>query len=113
MNMMKYKDYLGTVEYTPEDHCLYGKIAYIRDLVNYEATTVAELEVNFKEAVDDYIESCMHLGIKPQKPFKGSFNVRAGSDLHRAAVMASGDTTLNAFVCDAIKEKLERSGYSI
>lgn len=44
MSMLEYKGYLGTVEYSAQDHCLYGKLAYIRDLVNYEATSVEELE---------------------------------------------------------------------
>lgn len=55
MNMLEYKGYYGTAEYSAEDHCLYGKLAYIRDLVNYEATTVKNLEKAFKEAVDDYL----------------------------------------------------------
>lgn len=108
MSMMEYKGYLGTVEYSAEDHCLYGKLAFIRDLVNYEATTVDGLETEFRAAVDDYLKSCKELGKEPNIPFKGSFNVRTGPDLHRQAVIASGDQSLNAFVCEAIKEKIER-----
>ncbi|TBR42841.1 type II toxin-antitoxin system HicB family antitoxin [Marinomonas agarivorans] len=108
MNMMEYKGYLGTVEYSSEDHCLYGKLAYIRDLVNYEANTVADLEAEFRLAVDDYLATCHQMEKEPNKPFKGSFNVRTGPELHRAAVVASKGQSLNAFVCDAIKEKVKR-----
>jgi predicted HicB family RNase H-like nuclease len=108
MSMMEYKGYLGTVEYSREDHCLYGQLAYIRDLVNYEATTVEELEHKFKAAVDDYLQSCEEVGKEPNVPCKGAFNVRTGPELHRAAVLASEGQTLNAFVCDAIREKVER-----
>ncbi len=110
MNMMQYKGYLGTVEYSAEDHCLYGKIAYIRDLVNYEATDISALEREFKAAVDDYLADCEQLGVEPNQPFKGSFNIRTGSDLHRRAVLAAGDKSLNAFVCEAISEKITRTG---
>jgi len=108
MSMMTYKNYFGTVQYSAEDKCLFGKLAFIRDLVNYEATTVERLEIEFKAAVDDYLKQCEETKKQPDSPCKGTFNVRTGSPLHRQAVMASGDRSLNAFVIEAIQEKLER-----
>lgn len=108
MNAMEYKGYFGTVEYSAADHCLYGKLAYIRDLINYEATTVEDLERRFRAAVDDYLASCKARGKQPNRRFKGSFSVRTGPELHKAAVIASGGKSLNAFVCEAIHEKIER-----
>ena len=108
MSLIKYKNYLGTVEYSQEDQCLYGKVAYIRDLVNYEADSAIGLELAFEEAVDSYLHDCEKLDKEPNVPFKGSFNVRTGPDLHRAAVIHAKQQSLNAFVCDAIKEKIER-----
>ena len=64
MNLLEYKRYLGTVEYSLEDHCLYGKLAYIRDLVNYEATSVDELEREFRMSVDGYLQECKRQGRK-------------------------------------------------
>ena len=111
MSMMEYKGYFGTVEYSAEDHCLYGKLAYIRDLVNYEATSVEALEREFQVSVDDYLAFCDQQGKEPNKPCKGSFNVRTGSELHKAAVLASGAQSLNAFVCEAIRDKVrQRAG---
>jgi predicted HicB family RNase H-like nuclease len=57
-NTLKYKSYLGTVEYSNEDNCLYGKIIGIDDLVNYEAQSVEELKNNFKESIEDYLTTC-------------------------------------------------------
>ncbi len=111
MNMFEYKGYLGTVEYSAADKCLHGKLAFIRDLVNYESNTVEGLETEFKSAVDDYLESCKALGREPNIPFKGSFNVRTSPKLHRTLAIAAADTSLNAYVCDAIKEKLHRDGF--
>lgn len=103
---MEYKDYLGTVEYSSEDHCLYGKLAFIRDLVNYEAQTVTELEQAFQASVDYYLESCKKRGKKPDTPLKGGFNVRISPELHRKAVMAAGEKSLNSFVAEAIEYRL-------
>lgn len=55
--------------------------------MNYEATDVTGLETNFKEAVDDYLKLCQRHGKQPEKPFKGSFNVRIPSELHRTAAI--------------------------
>ncbi|EAA5422138.1 toxin-antitoxin system HicB family antitoxin, partial [Salmonella enterica subsp. enterica] len=51
MKHLKYKGYLGTVEPDFENNVLYGKLAFIRDLVTYEASTLAELEQEFKTSV--------------------------------------------------------------
>jgi predicted HicB family RNase H-like nuclease len=39
----------------------YGKIAFIRDLVNYEAQDGQNLLTSFHEAVDDYLDDCKTL----------------------------------------------------
>lgn len=108
MSYFEYKGYSGTIEPEIESGTLFGKLAFIRDLVTYEASTLPELEKEFQTSVNLYLESCAQLGREPNKPFKGSFNVRTGPDLHRAAVIASGDKSLNAFICEAISEKVER-----
>ena len=82
-NYLKHKGYIGTVEFSAEDKCLYGKIIGINDLVNYEAQSVEELTDAFNEAVEDYLKTCEQLGKEPDKFFKGVFNVRAGSPRHR------------------------------
>ena len=108
MTYLEYKGYSGTIEAQLESGNLFGKLAFIRDLVTYEAETIIDLEKEFKISVDQYLQDCEELNRKPNKPFKGSFNVRTGSELHRAAVMAMDDMSLNAFVCEAIKEKVSR-----
>ena len=54
---LKYKSYLGSIEYSAEDKCFFGKFLGITDLVLYEGNTVEELEKSFKYMVDDYIET--------------------------------------------------------
>lgn len=110
MSYLKYKGYLGTIEPDLETGELFGKLAFIRDLVTYEAETLKALEQEFKNSVDEYLASCSELNKQPDQPFKGTFNVRISPELHRKAVLASGDSSLNAFVSEAIQEKLVRLG---
>ena len=108
MTYLNHKGYLGTIEPDLEEGSLFGKVAFIRDLVTYEARDLKTLEKEFQKSVDDYLAFCAERGKEPNKPLKGSFNVRTGYELHRAAVMAAGEESLNAFVCAAIREKLSR-----
>ena len=105
---MTYKGYYGSVHYHDEDQVFHGKIEFIRSLVNYEGTDVKNLRAAFEQSVDDYLELCQEEGIKPEMPFKGSFNVRTGADLHRrAALLAkSKGTNLNAIITDALEKYL-------
>lgn len=106
MTYLRYNEYLGTIEPELESNTLFGKLAFIRDTVIYEATTLKELDAEFRRSVDEYLLSCEELGRIPQKPCKGSFNIRTGEELHREAVIAAGGQSLNSFVCDAIREKI-------
>ncbi|WP_072680708.1 type II toxin-antitoxin system HicB family antitoxin [Arcobacter sp. LA11] len=85
-NTIEYNGYIGTIEYSQEDKCFFGKLDMINDLVTFEANNADDLEENFRNSVDEYIETCKQLGREPQKAFKGVFNVRTGSELHMAAV---------------------------
>jgi len=82
-NTIEYKGYIGSIEYSSEDKCFFGKLEMIDDLVTFEATSAQELEDNFHNAVDDYLETCKALEREPQKVYKGVFNVRIEPELHR------------------------------
>jgi len=107
-DVMTYKGYFGTVRYSAEDEVFHGKIEAINDLIVYEGTSVKELKKAFHEAVEDYLETCNEMGREPQKPFKGSFNVRIPSDLHRKAVKKAFmmGISLNQLVQKALEEKV-------
>lgn len=107
-NIMKYKEYYATVNYEDETSTFYGQIEDIDDLVSFESDTVTGLKTEFKNAVEEYLEFCRENGKRPDKPYKGSFNVRVGSELHKKAVMMAriSNMSLNQFVELAIKEKV-------
>jgi predicted HicB family RNase H-like nuclease len=52
-------------------------------------------------------------GRAPEQPFSGSFNVRAGTDLHRHAVLLAKErgTTLNRVVSEALIRYLQQEGH--
>ena len=108
MRQLEYKGYTGTIEYSREDDLLYGKVLGIRSLISYEGKTGKELEEDFKEAVDTYLKDCKEQGLEPEKPFKGSFNIRISPKLHKkAALLAMKDKmSLNNFVAESIKERI-------
>ena len=108
MKNLEYKGYTGTIEYNKEDGLLYGKVLGIRGLISYEGNTGKELEADFIAAIDSYIVDCKQDSVAPEKPFKGSFNVRISPKLHRkAALLAMKDKmSLNSFVAESIRQKI-------
>ncbi|KJV07178.1 type II toxin-antitoxin system HicB family antitoxin [Methylocucumis oryzae] len=110
MNILKYKEYEGTAEIDTDRQVCRGKILFINDLVTYEASTPADLQIEFQNAVDDYLETCRDLGREAQKPLKGQFNVRISPELHKQATLKSirDNTSLN----DVMKKALESFLYS-
>ncbi|PTW62050.1 hypothetical protein C8N35_10183 [Breoghania corrubedonensis] len=64
---MTYKGYSAHIEYD-EDGILFSQIAGTRDGVGFHAENVETLRASFREAVDDYIETCGRIGKDPQRP---------------------------------------------
>ena len=79
---MKYRGYVGSVDFSEEDNLLFGKVLGIRSLILYEGITCKEVVQGFHEAVDGYLLTCEQEGIAPEVPYKGSFNVRIAPGLH-------------------------------
>jgi len=116
MKNLEYKGYTGSIEYSKEDDLLYGKVLGIRGLISYEGTTGHDLEADFGGAIDTYMTDCKRDGITPEKPFKGSFNIRISPRLHRKAALLAieGKMSLNNFVAESIRERIvKESGTQI
>lgn len=108
MDMLEYKGYYGSVSISLEDNCLFGKLEFIRPLVNFEGQTIKKLVKSFHEAVDDYLNDCEQRGVEPEKSCKGTYNVRVGHDLHLQAALAAhkNNMSLNEFTKTALKHEL-------
>jgi len=62
---LQYKNFSASVHFSAEDGVYYGKLVGTNDVVNFEGCSVSELKKSFREAVDDYLDSCKRLGKKP------------------------------------------------
>ena len=104
-NVMEYKGYCGTIEYSAADNILFGKVLGINGLISFEGDNIQSLKKHFEGAVDDYLEMCNEKGVEPQKAYKGKFNVRVSPELHKRLVhfSVSNGQTLNSVVEEAIK----------
>ena len=103
-NAMIHKGYTGTVEYSEEDACLFGRIAGISDIITYEGESVTEIRKAFEDAVDDYLKHCEETGKKPNKPYSGKFVLRLDPSIHaQLAVKAQASgKSLNQYAAEVL-----------
>ena len=108
MKNLEYKGYTGSIEYSKEDGQLYGKVLGIKGLISYEGDTGKKLEADFMDAINTYLADCIKDRVEPEKPFKGSFNVRIPPKLHRKAALLAMEenSSLNSFVAESIRERI-------
>jgi predicted HicB family RNase H-like nuclease len=66
---LAYRGYRGTINFSAELQCFYGKIEDISLLVCYEGDTRTTLQDAFERAVDDYLLNCARMGRSPERPF--------------------------------------------
>jgi predicted HicB family RNase H-like nuclease len=107
-NKLHYKNYTGSVNFSEEDAVFHGKVIGIKALITFEGDNVEAIKNDFYNAVDEYLDFCSTKGIKPEKPFKGSFNVRINADLHRKLAITASNrgVSLNTFVNEAIRQSI-------
>ena len=82
-NILRYKEYIGSVEISEAEGFLYGRVLGIQEKIDYQAVKADELVEHFHQAVDIYLDRCRKDGVSPEIPYKGSFNVRIAPALHR------------------------------
>lgn len=110
MGALKYKDFVASLEYSDVDDVFYGKILGVNDLILFEGSSVEELKQAFEEAVEDYLELCKEMDKNPYKSFKGSFNVRIPTDLHKKIFFRAQKTglSLNQFIKTVLEKEIEQ-----
>lgn len=105
MGLLKYKGYTGSVDYSEEDNCLYGKVLGMsKDAITYEGLDINGLRKDFEEAIDDYLVLCKAQGREPRVPYSGNLNIRITPEIHsRIAMMAmQAGTTINGFIRETL-----------
>ena len=105
-NILEYKGYYTKIVYDSELNVLVGKLEGINDLVCFESEDASKIVDEFHLAVDDYLIMCEDNGFIPNKTYKGTFNVRIKSDLHKkiSQYAFKEDKSLNSVVEEAIAE---------
>jgi len=101
MGTLKYKGYTGSVEYSEDDNCLFGKVQGMgKHFISYEGTSIEELKADFISAIDDYLEDCKVQGTEPHKPYTGRLNIRIPSEVHSrlAALSKEQGISINALI---------------
>lgn len=109
--MMKYKGYVGKVEFDDEAEIFHGEVLDTRDVITFQGKSVAELRKAFRASVDDYLAFCQERGEEPNRPFSGQFVTRIPVELHRhvnRAASMSGKS-LNAWVAEQLQIAVERA----
>lgn len=106
-NSLIYEGYPARIEFSSEDECFIGHIAGIKDVVGFHGETVAELKTAFKEAVDDYIETCNAVGKIPQKPYSGKLMLRIRPEIHAAVATAAqlSGQSINQWASEALNRE--------
>jgi predicted HicB family RNase H-like nuclease len=79
-------------------------IAGINDIVRFHDESIAKLRTAFKEAVDDYLETCEKLNRSPQKPYSGKLMLRVPPEVHAAVAMAAevSGKSINQWAAEAL-----------
>lgn len=75
--LLSYKGYHGTVEFSLKDKTLYGQVIDVNSLISYEGQNLTELEADFHEAVNDYLTMCQKHGETPEKAYSHNESLNA------------------------------------
>lgn len=110
-NVVSHRGYSATIAFDADDGVFFGRVAGIADGVGFHADTVDGLLHAFREAVDDYLETCAAVGRKPDKPYSGKLMLRVDPAVHAQAALAAelAGQSLNQFGEEALRSVAERT----
>ncbi len=107
MGNLKYKGYIGSVDYSEQDNVLFGRVLGMsKDAITYEGTTIDELKADFEAAVEHYLATCAANGVEPRKAYTGLLNIRISPDVHGqlASLAQKFGTSINSVIKNAIAD---------
>ena len=114
-NILTYKGYYTKIVFDSEIMMMTGIIEDINDLIYFESKDAETIINEFHKAVDDYLNFCKENDIEPDKAYKGTFNVRIDTDLHKKISQYAflNNKSLNAAVEESIRYFVEYKPYKI
>lgn len=104
--MLEYKGYHAKISFDEEDGLFVGEVFGINDSLNFHGASVDELRTSFQNCIDNYLDACAQFHRNPDKEFKGSFNIRIPSDLHRSLALEATrqNISLNQLIRNALTQ---------
>jgi len=82
-SIMEYHGYHAIISYDQEDDMFIGEVLGVNDSLNFYGNTTKELRESFHQSIDNYVKLCKEKGKKPEKEYRGTFNVRISPELHK------------------------------
>ena len=106
--MLKYKGYIGTVEYDSDGKIFTGEVIGLRAVLTFQGHNPDELESSFRDTVDLYLDMCKEDKVSPEKPYSGHFNVRISPELHRdiAYRAAAENKSINDWTIETFQKEI-------
>lgn len=110
-SLLRYKGYLGVVEFDADDRVLVGRVIGVNDVIDFVADTAAGVESEFRASVDAYLAFCEKLGREPQRSKSGKFQVRLAPETHRKVEMAAEakGESMNDWVADVLEHAADNA----
>ena len=102
--MLNYKGYSGQINFDDEARIFHGEVIDTRDIITFQGKSVDEIEMAFRESIDDYLEFCNERGEQPDKPFSGKFILRMSPELHHKIYLKASRSgkSLNKWVVETL-----------
>ena len=112
-DLLKYKGYFGRVALDTDAGVLHGRVVNTRDVITFEADNVKDLEKEFHNSVNDYLEFCEERGEEPDKPYSGKLSLRIPPQLHQwyATAAAARAQSINKMLEHCLRLVATAEGY--
>jgi len=103
--MLEYRGYRGHAEFDDEVGVFHGEVLDTRDVITFQGTSVEELEVAFRESLDDYLDFCRERNEEPDRPFSGRLMLRLPPRLHRRIHVEAkrAGQSINQWIADRLE----------
>ncbi|MEO8196578.1 MAG: type II toxin-antitoxin system HicB family antitoxin [Thermoanaerobaculia bacterium] len=112
MNTMIHRGFTARVELDDRDGVFVGRILGIRSIISFHGETVTKLRSEFKQAIEDYLDECVELGLKPEKPASGKLLLRVPPEVHGKALVVAqaAGKSLNQWATEVLQRAVKARG---
>ena len=104
--MLQHKGYRGHAEFDDKAGLFHGEVLDLRDVITFQGTSVEELEREFRDSIDDYLEFCEERGEEPDRPFSGRLMLRLPPQVHRDVYVHARQEgkSLNQWIAEKLEQ---------